>query len=77
MNIGRVYQHFKGNYYEVVDEVFNVETKRPMVVYKPLYECEHRFFVRDKEEFYGQVVSMEDKMSVPRFKRVEMPQCLS
>jgi len=77
MNIGKVYQHFKGNFYEVVDEVFNVETNRPMVVYKPLYPCEYKFFTQDKERFYGQVVSMEDKMSVPRFARVEMPQCLS
>lgn len=77
MYLGLVYQHFKGNYYEVLGEALDVSTKKPVIIYKPLYDCEHKMFVRDKEEFFGNVVSFEDKMEIPRFKRVKCPECLS
>ena len=37
VEIGKVYRHFKGNYYFVENIAFDSETKERMVVYKPLY----------------------------------------
>ena len=36
--VGRVYKHFKGNYYLVVGTALNTETEEVMVIYKALYE---------------------------------------
>lgn len=38
VEIGRVYRHFKGNYYFVENVALDSETKERIVVYKPLYE---------------------------------------
>lgn len=37
VEIGRVYRHFKGNYYFVENIAYDSETMERMVVYKPLY----------------------------------------
>ena len=37
VKIGRVYRHFKGNYYFVENIAYDSETQERMVVYKPLY----------------------------------------
>ena len=37
VKIGRVYRHFKGNYYFVENVAYDSETMERMVVYKPLY----------------------------------------
>ena len=36
--IGRVYKHYKGNYYIVMDIATHSETGEKMVIYKGLYE---------------------------------------
>ena len=38
VKIGKVYRHFKGNYYFVENIALDSETKERMVVYKPIYE---------------------------------------
>ena len=35
--VGRVYRHFKGDYYLVEDIAINSETEEKMVVYRQLY----------------------------------------
>lgn len=42
VEIGRVYRHFKGNYYFVENIAYDSETKERMVVYKPLYQRDDR-----------------------------------
>ena len=37
VKIGRVYRHFKGNYYFVENVAYDSETKERMVVYKEIY----------------------------------------
>ena len=63
-----IYQHFKGNRYEVIGLASHSETMEPMVVYRALYG-EHGLWVRpaamwneivDKENYHG-----------PRFYLVE------
>ena len=38
VKIGKVYRHFKGNYYFVENRALDSESKEWMVVYKPLYD---------------------------------------
>ena len=40
VKIGKVYRHFKGNYYFVENVALDSENKERMVVYKPLYDRE-------------------------------------
>lgn len=40
IQIGKVYRHFKGNYYYVENIARNSETQEDYVVYKPLYPRE-------------------------------------
>lgn len=40
IEIGKVYRHFKGNYYYVENIAKDSETKEDMVVYRPLYSRE-------------------------------------
>ena len=40
VKIGKVYRHFKGNYYFVENIALDSETKERMVVYKPIYDRE-------------------------------------
>ena len=40
VKIGRVYRHFKGNYYFVENIAYDSENMQRMVVYKPLYPRE-------------------------------------
>ena len=62
------YQHFKGNYYEVIGVAHHSETMEEMVVYRALYG-EHGLWVRpaamwtetiDRDGYHG-----------PRFQYVE------
>lgn len=38
VKIGKVYRHFKGNYYFVEDVALDSETKERIVIYKPIYD---------------------------------------
>ncbi len=50
----RVYKHFKGDYYLVLDVVTHSETKEEMVLYQQLYG-EGKKYVRPKEMFISEV----------------------
>ena len=45
---GRIYKHFKGDYYIVEDIALDSETLEEVVVYRQLYG-EHKLFIRKKE----------------------------
>ena len=51
---GRIYKHFKGDYYLVEDVVYHSETKEQMVLYKALYGNGLRY-VRPYEMFLSKV----------------------
>lgn len=63
------YQHYKGDYYEVVGVALHSENQEPMVVYRPLYETPVPLWVRPYEMFIQHVVV--DGQQVPRFKKVD------
>ena len=54
IQINRVYKHFKGNYYLVVDIATHSETKKQYLVYRRLYG-DGKLFVRPLEMFLSEV----------------------
>jgi len=63
-----LYQHYKGNLYEVMMTAQHSETEEWMVVYKALYGAQG-MWVRPYEMFV-QEVEVEGTL-VPRFQKVE------
>ena len=65
VKIGRVYRHFKGNYYFVENVAYNSETKERMVVYKPLYNREdgHSIWVRPEKMFLEEIPERPDNIT--------------
>lgn len=62
-----IYQHYKGNRYEVLGNAKHSETLEPMVVYRALYG-EHEIWVRPQAMFTENVVY--NGCLVPRFAYV-------
>lgn len=75
VKIGRVYRHFKGNYYFVENIAFDSETKERMVVYKPLYKREdgRSIWVRPEKMFLEKIPERPDNITsqIHRFELVD------
>ncbi len=75
VKIGRVYRHFKGNYYFVENIAYDSETKERMVVYKPLYERKdgRLIWVRPEKMFLEEITKRPDNITGQkvRFELVE------
>ena len=54
LELNKVYKHFKGNYYLVVDIATHSETKEQYVVYRRLYE-DGTLWIRPLEMFLSEV----------------------
>ena len=70
----RVYQHFKGNYYYVVNVALDSETKERMVVYKPLYpRQDSELWVRPEKMFLEEIPERPDNITGQkvRFQLIE------
>ena len=65
VKIGRVYRHFKGNYYFVENIAYDSETYERMVVYKPLYEREDgkNIWVRPEKMFLEEIPERPDNIT--------------
>ena len=65
IKIGKVYRHFKGNYYFVADVAYDSETKERMVVYKPLYNREdnRQLWVRPEKMFLEEIPERPDNIT--------------
>ena len=65
VKIGRVYRHFKGNYYFVENVAYDSESKERMVVYKPLYEREdgRSIWVRPEKMFLEEIPERPDNIT--------------
>lgn len=65
VKIGKVYRHFKGNYYFVENIAYDSETKERMVVYKPLYEREdnRNIWVRPEKMFLSSIPERPDNIT--------------
>lgn len=62
--IGRIYKHYKGNYYITLELALNTETEEKMVIYKALYG-EGKVFARPITSFTEKV---EGKSQEHRFE---------
>ena len=75
VKIGKVYRHFKGNYYFVENVAYDSETKERMVVYKPLYNREdnRQLWVRPEKMFLEEIPERPDNITGQkvRFELVE------
>lgn len=72
--IGKVYRHFKGNYYFVEDVALDSEEKERMVVYRPLYDRQDsRLWVRREKMFLEEIPERPDNITGQkhRFELVE------
>ncbi len=56
VKIGKIYRHFKGNYYFVQDVALDSETKERMVVYRPIYDRnDSQVWVRREKMFLEEI----------------------
>ena len=56
VKIGRVYRHFKGNYYFIQDVALDSETKERIVIYRPIYDRnDSQIWVRSEEMFLEEI----------------------
>ncbi len=56
VKIGKVYRHFKGNYYFVENVGLDSETQEKVVIYKPLYERQDsKIWVRREKMFLEEI----------------------
>ncbi len=64
VKIGKVYRHFKGNYYFVENVALDSETKERMVVYKPIYDRDDsRIWVRREAMFLEEIPERPDNIT--------------
>lgn len=63
-----VYEHYKGNRYQVIGVGKDTETETDVVIYRPLYESDVLYWVRPYAMFEGTVVV--DGTVVSRFKKI-------
>ena len=59
VQIGKIYRHFKGNYYFIEDIALDSETKERMVIYKPLYERKDSKICVRREKMFLEEISIE------------------
>ena len=75
IQLGRVYRHFKGNRYELIDIARHSETGEWMVVYRALYG-EHGLWVRPLSMFLS-AVDREKYPDCPQRLRFELQEIKS
>ena len=64
VKVGRVYRHFKGNYYFVENRALNSENKEWLVVYKALYDRDDtQIWVRPEKMFLEEIGERPDNVT--------------
>ena len=64
VQVGKIYRHFKGNYYYIQDRAMDSETKEWVVVYKPLYERNDScVWVRREKMFLEEIPERPDNIT--------------
>lgn len=63
-----IYRHTKsGKRYEVVEVALHTETNEQLVVYRPLYDSQHKLFARPYDMFVEEI-TLDDQI-VQRFTK--------
>ena len=69
VQIGKIYRHFKGNYYFVENVALDSETKERLVIYKPLYERQDsKIWVRREKMFLEKILERPDNITGQKFR---------
>ena len=56
VKIGKIYRHFKGNYYFIQDVALDSETKERVVIYRPIYDRnDSKIWVRKESMFLEEI----------------------
>ena len=78
VQIGKIYRHFKGNYYFIEDIALDSETKERVVIYKPLYERkDSKIWVRREKMFLEEIsLTRPDNITGQKY-RFELEETLS
>ena len=70
VKIGKVYRHFKGNYYFVENVAYDSESQERLVVYKPLYNREdaRSIWVRSEKMFLEEIPERPDNVTGQKYR---------
>ena len=74
VKIGKVYRHFKGNYYFVENVALDSENKERVVIYKSIYDRDDsQIWVRKEKMFLEEIPERPDNITGQkhRFELVE------
>lgn len=74
VKIGKVYRHFKGNYYFVENVALDSENKERVVIYKAIYDRDDsQIWVRKEKMFLEEIPERPDNITGQkhRFELVE------
>jgi len=64
VKIGKVYRHFKGNYYFVENVALDSENKERVVIYKAIYDREDsQIWVRKEKMFLEEIPERPDNIT--------------
>ena len=64
VKVGKVYRHFKGNYYFVENVALDSETKERTVIYKAIYDREDsQIWVRNEKMFLEEIPERPDNIT--------------
>ena len=64
VKIGRVYRHFKGNYYFVENVGLGFESQEKLVIYKSLYDrADNNIFVCPEKKFLEEISNIQDNLT--------------
>ena len=70
VKIGKVYRHFKGNYYFVENIALDSETKERIVIYKPIYDRnDSKIWVRREKMFLEEIdIARKDNITGQKYR---------
>ena len=70
VKIGKVYRHFKGNYYFVEDVALDSETQERVVIYKPIYDRnDSKIWVRKESMFLEEIdITRKDNITGQKYR---------
>ena len=69
VKIGKVYRHFKGNYYFVENRALDSETQERIVIYKPLYpRKDSKIWTRRESMFLEEIPERPDNITGQKYR---------
>jgi len=70
VQIGKVYRHFKGNYYFVENIGYSSESQERLVIYKPLYKRDDNknIWIRPEKMFLEEIPKRPDNITGQKYR---------